>query len=100
LLQSGPELGSIQARQGFDVNQESITGTPPGVPIGGQTTAGNEVVDVRMKSQVAGPGLQHAQETDLPANEAGVSRQLLQRRRRSLKQQVVHLALMTPGQRS
>jgi hypothetical protein len=57
LLQSGAELGPKQPGEGFDVNQESVAGTPPGVPISGQTAAGNEVMNVGMVGQIAGPGL-------------------------------------------
>jgi len=57
-------------------------------------------MDVGMVSQVAGPGLQDAQETNLTTEEAGVVGQLLQSRGRSLKQQVIDQALVSAGEAS
>jgi hypothetical protein len=76
LLQSSAELGSKEAGQGFDVNEEGIAGTPPGQSVSGQTVAGDDGMDVGMVSDVAGPGLQHPQETRLPADKARIVRQL------------------------
>ena len=50
-----------------------------------------------MKAQVARPGLQHADEADLPAEEAWIAGQLLHRRRRGTKQQGIELALLAAG---
>jgi hypothetical protein len=85
-LQGGPKLGSKEAGEGLDVNEEGIAGTPPGVTVSGQTAAGDEVMNVGMVSQVAGPGLQHPQETKLPADKAGIGGQSLQSGRGGLKQ--------------
>ena len=80
------------------MDKEGIAGAQPGLPISRQPAAGDKIMDVGMVSQVAGPGLQHAQETNLTADKAGVVGQLLQGRGRGLKQQVIHLPLLTAGQ--
>ena len=75
------------------MNKEGIAGAEPGLPVSGQAAAGNEVMNVGMVGQIAGPGLQHPQQTDLTAEEARVVGQFLQSRCRSLKQEVIYLFL-------
>ena len=98
LFQGRSKLGSKETGEGFDMDKEGIVGAQPGLPLSRQPAAGDKVMNVGMVSQVAGPGLQDAQETKLTADKAGVVGQLLQGRRRGLKQPVIHLPLVTPGQ--
>ena len=54
-------------------------------------------MDVGMVSQIAGPGMQHAHQTNLPSNEAWVARQLLGGFRRRPKQSGVKELLVSAG---
>ena len=84
----------------LDVNKEGVAGAKPGLAIGGQPPARDEVMDVGMITQVAGPGLQDAQQANLTADKAGVLGEFLQGRGGGLKQQVINQALVTAGYRS
>ena len=85
-FQGRPELGSKQAGEGLDMHEKGVAGAQPALSVGGETATRNELMDVRMIHQVAGPRLQHPQQPDLPTHETRVSRQFLQRRRRGLEQ--------------
>lgn len=78
LGQGGAELAPKQAGQGLDMNEEGIASAQPSLTIAGQTASGDEVMNMGMITQVAGPGLQHPQETDLPADKARIGGQSLQ----------------------
>ena len=60
------------------MDKESIVGTLPGLSISRQAAARDKIMNVRMVVEVAGPGVQDAQEADLTTDKAGVSGQLLQ----------------------
>jgi hypothetical protein len=44
----------------------------PVLPIGRKSECRNQIVDMGVKTQVAGPGLQYAEHANLPAQEARV----------------------------
>ena len=56
--------------------QPPLRYTPVG-SIRGERASGHEVVDVRMVAQVARPGLQHTQHSDLTTQEALIGGELL-----------------------
>src|SRR2546427_11568473 len=55
-------------------------------------------MNVRMIDELAGPGVQHAQQADSAADEARVLGQFQQRRGGSAKEQVVDQLLITAGE--
>src|SRR5437899_2117755 len=55
-------------------------------------------MNVRMIDELAGPGVQHAQQADSAADEARVLGQVQQRRGGSAKEQVVDQLLITAGE--
>ncbi len=58
----------------------------------------HQIVNVRVIVQVAGPGLEYAEHSHLPAEEAGIGGKLLERGRRRAKQNRVQAALVLPEQ--
>src|SRR6266508_1151827 len=81
-------------------HQESPVARAAEAPIRCQPNRRNEIVDMRMVTQIARPGLEYAQHAELPANKARIGGQLLQRRGRGAKEQGVDLPLMAVRQRA
>ena len=69
----------------------------PGPPIRMHATARNEVVQVRMVDQVAGPGMQDAHHPNLSTHKARITGKLLGGLCGSPKQQVVNALLVLAG---
>ena len=55
-----------------------VFGTNPAKSLGGETSGWDYTVDVGMEAQVAGPGLEHGQETDLGPEVLVVASDILQ----------------------
>jgi hypothetical protein len=48
LLQGSPQLGSKEAGEGLDVDEEGVAGAEPGLPLSGEAAARDEIMDVGM----------------------------------------------------
>jgi hypothetical protein len=96
-LESMMEFGPKDFGEGLDWEQEMMVGREPGAVIGGQATGGDEIVNVRMVAQVASPGVQDTDQTELSPDKTGVLGQMLCRSRRGLKEQVIDKRLVTAG---
>jgi hypothetical protein len=91
------EFGSEDPGEGLDWKQEMMVGREPGAVIEGQPTGRDEIVNVGMVGQVASPGVQDADQTELSPDKTGVLGQMLCRSRRGLKEQVINKRLVTAG---
>jgi hypothetical protein len=80
------------------MHEKSSPTDHPGLSIWCECDGWHQVMDVRVKAQVAGPGLQHANHADLPAQEARVVCQLLERGGRGAKQECVNRARLATRQ--
>ena len=65
--QSGEELAAEDAAEHLDRQQEAGTRRYPACMIRRQSAAGNDAVDVRMRSEGLSPGVQDGQEAKLGA---------------------------------
>jgi len=92
------EFGPEDSGEGFDGEQEVMVGREPGAVIGGQPTGRDEIVNVRMVGQVASPGVQDADQTELSPDKTGVLGQMLCCSCRGLKEQVINKRLVTAGE--
>jgi hypothetical protein len=92
------EFGSEDPGEGFDWEQEMMVGREPGAVIGGQPTGRDEIVNVRMVGQVASPGVQDTDQTELSPDKTGVLGQMLCCSRRGTKEQVIDKRLVTAGE--
>ena len=90
--------GPKEDRQRMHGHQERRVTRATEAPIGRQPNRWNQIVDMRMVTQIARPGLEYAQHAELPANKARIGSQLLQRRSRGAKEQAVDLSLVAVRQ--
>jgi hypothetical protein len=97
-LKSAKEFGPEDLGESLDWEQEVMVSSEPGSVIGGQPTSGDEIVNVRMVGQVASPGVQDTDQTELSADKAGVLGQMLCCSYRGLKEQVIDKRLVTAGE--
>jgi len=97
LFQVVVEFCSEQLGKRLDWNEEVVMGGQPGLPVRSQGTTGDQVVDMGVISQVAGPGMEYAQHPDLSAEMARVLSECLCGFRRSLEEQVVVELLVAAG---
>lgn len=86
-----------QFGKSLDRQEESFASEKPGETICIQSTARGQVVDVRVEKQIARPGMQHTDQTNLPAHQAWIFGQALSSLSRSLEEQVVDQFLVAAG---
>lgn len=93
VLKFGPEeLGEC-----LDGEKEVVVSGHPNFPVLGKSAAGDQIVDMGMIGQVAGPGVQDAEHADLAAEVTGVTGQGLGRFCRSLEEGMVEEFLVSAG---
>lgn len=97
-LEGVKEFGPENPGEGLDRDQEVMVGREPGAVIEGQPTGRDEIVNVRMVGEVASPGVQNADQTELSADKTGVLCQKLCCSCRGLKEQVIDKRLVTAGE--
>ena len=61
------ELAAKDNAQGFNREQKVFTGRPPALLIEGQSSSGDQTMEMKMIQQGLVPGMQHRDETDLSA---------------------------------
>ena len=76
LLQLVAEYGAEDWGESFDGHEKVFACGPP-VAIISQAAAGDDVMYMRMKEELAGPGVEYADHTEAGADEARVLGQLL-----------------------
>ena len=74
--------------QGLVMEQKVLSRRHPRASIGTEPAAGDEVMDVGMKDERTGPGVQHAQHAQLRSQSPGIGRQIVQRLRADGEEQV------------
>ena len=99
VLERVTKLGAENFRQRFDRHEKLPSHRQPPRPIWRQTAAGDDEVQMRMIRQIARPGLQHAKEAKLAADEFWIVRQFLQSGRRGLEEEAVDERLMAARHR-
>jgi len=72
-LQGGGELAAKHAPQYGDGKEEAWAGSNPAGVIMGESTGGNDTVDMGMKLEFLIPSVQHAEEADLGSQMGGVA---------------------------
>jgi hypothetical protein len=93
-LQTAAEGSSKQFGQGAHRQEEALACRQPGLAIRVQATAWGEIMHMRMKDQIAGPGVQDTHQTDLSADITRVKSELLGSLGRSLKEKGVESLLI------
>jgi hypothetical protein len=83
--------------ESFDGEEKVFAGGAPTTVIS-ETTAGDDVMNVRMKEEVAGPGVEYADHAQTSSDEPWVMGQLVQGCGGSAKEQVVDQLSMTASQ--
>jgi hypothetical protein len=96
--QSALEGGAEEFGEGFHRQEEVFAGRQPFLPIARHPAAGDQVVDVGMVEQVAGPGVEHTYHANLPTHKAGISGQLLGSLGGSAEKQVVDQLLVVASE--
>ena len=86
-LQTASETSSKQFGKRVHGQEETLARRPPGLSIKVQASSWSEVVYMRMKDQIARPGVQDAHQTDLSTEVARIMRKFLCGFCRSLKEQ-------------
>lgn len=66
------EFGPEQFGEDFDRQEEVVVGRQPGMRNWSDRAARNEVVDMWVECQIAGPSVEHTQHSDLSAEVTGV----------------------------
>ena len=82
------------------MEKESGSAADPALSIGGQATAWDQAMDVRMVCQSLSPGMEHGQEADFGAQVFRVGGDGAQCLRRRGEEQVVEQGLVLVGERS
>jgi hypothetical protein len=93
-LQTALEGSAKQPGECPHRQEEPLASRQPGLAIGVQAASGSEVMHMRMKDQVAGPGVKDTHQTDLAADMARVERKFLSGLCRSLKEQGIQSLLI------
>jgi hypothetical protein len=93
LFQPSTKLGAEDWRKRFDGDKKVSAGRAPATVVS-DTTAGDEVMDVGMVEELAGPGVEHADHTWTTSNEPWVLSQLLESCGGSAQEQIVDQLLM------
>src|SRR5665213_873892 len=93
-LQSGDELAAKDAAEHLDRQEETVSRRDPACVVGGEAASGGDAVDMGMMLEPLVPGVEHAEESDLRAEVAGIAGDLKQGRGTGLKEQVVDHALV------
>jgi len=70
---SGDELAAEHRAQHSNGKEEAWVGSNPAGVIAGESTGGNDTVDMGMKLEFLVPGMEHAEEADLGAEMPGVT---------------------------
>ena len=96
--QGALEGSAEQFGERFHGQEEVSARGQPGIAIASHAAAGDQIVDVGMVGQVAGPGMQYAQHPDLSAHKPWVSGQLLGGLGGSAEEQVVDQLLVLAGE--
>ena len=89
------EAGTGQGGERRFGKQESPAGGMPSGAILGQSTAGDQAVDVGMEDQPLRPGVQHSQHADRAADPARIAAEIDDRRGGGLHQGAIAIDLMT-----
>ena len=96
LFQGKEKSGPEKLGKRLDREKETVSSREPG-SVGGKSAAWSQVMNMRVISQVACPGMEHADQPDLPADETRVLGEFLGGLRRSLEQKAVEQALVAAG---
>ena len=75
-LQTCDELAAKHAPQYGNGKEEAWVGSNPAGVIAGESTGGNDTVDMGMKLELLVPGVKHAEEADLSSEMGGIVREL------------------------
>src|SRR5215213_7915237 len=100
LAQRRPELSPKQLRERFAMHEKGSPPDDPSLPIGRKREGRNQIMDVWMVAQVARPGLQHTEHTNLSTQEAWILGELLQSCGGGAKEQRIDRARVLTCQRS
>ena len=92
--QSGDELAAKDAAEHLDRQEEAVARRDPMGVVGSEASGGGDAVDVGMMLESLVPGMEHAEETDLRAEVAGIVSDLKQGRGTGLEEQAVDHALV------
>ncbi len=99
-LQSGEELTAEDATEHPVGKKERRAGRDPAGVVRDESSGGKDAVNVRMKLQALIPGVEHAEESDLRPQVAGIASDLEQGFGAGVEEQVVNQTLVLQGQRS
>ena len=97
LSQSLSELCAKDLGEGLHREEEVFSPRQPVLSIQSQGASGDQVVHVRMVCEVTSPSMKNAYHTDLTADKARVTGQVLSSSCRGTEEQVVERGLVTPG---
>ena len=97
-LQAGDELTAEDATEYADGQEEGIAGMDPAGVIWGQTSGGDQAVDMRMSEQVLAPGMQDGQESDFSPQMFRIGGYLQQGLRTGAEQEVIEDLLVLQRQ--
>ena len=78
-LQSGSKFAPEHAAEHLHRKKEGIARLDPVLAVEGQSSGGNDAVDVGVVLQFLSPGMENAEKTDLGAKMVGITRDLDQR---------------------
>jgi len=93
-LQSGSKFALEHAAEHFHRKKEGIPRLDPVLAVEGQSSRGNDAVDVRVVFQFLSPGMENAEESDLGAKMFGITSDLDQRLSTGTEQQVIEHSLV------
>jgi hypothetical protein len=97
-LQTGDELTAEDATEYADRQEEGIAGMDPAGVIWGQTSGGDQAMDMRMSQQILAPGMQHGEESDLSPQVFGIGGNLQKGLRTGAEQEVIEDLLVLQRQ--
>ena len=98
--QSALEGSAEQFGEGFHRQEKISARRQPPLSVAPYSATGDQIVDVGMVEQVAGPGVEYTYHADLPAHKFWISGQFLGCLGRSTKEQVVDQLLVVAGEQA
>src|SRR6266704_6478447 len=89
-FKTSDELAAKHAAEHLDGKKEPVTRSNPALVIERQAAGRNHAMDMRVKTKLLIPGMQHAEEADLRAEMFGIASNFEKRFRTGAKQKIVN----------
>ena len=100
LFQEGQELSSEESGEDLDVDEEGLFRWDPARAVSGQSTSGDDAMEVWVVEEGLGPGVEDGDESDVCAEVLGIGSELFEGLGSGVEEDTVEGALVSQGEGS